>query len=95
MVCTRGCLRGMGLNYMKRMLAMNESLGLRSARRPNDLHLKPCKTKWLSWSFAYCAGQDWNSLHLSIRDASDTTCKSALKQYFMDHDHGLNNGIML
>ena len=90
-VCTRRCLRGMGPNYMKRMFATNESLGLRSARRPNDLHLKPCKTNWLSRSFAYCAGQDWNSLPLSIRDASDTTFKSALKQYFIDHDLGLNH----
>ena len=83
--------RYMGPNYMKRMFATNESLGLRSARRPNDLHLKSCKTNWLSRSFAYCAGQDWNSLPLSIRDASDTTFKSALKQYFIDHDLGLNH----
>jgi len=40
---------------------------------------------------AYCAGQDWNSLPLSIRKASDIAFKSALKQYYIDHDHGLIN----
>ena len=88
-MCTRRCLRGIGPNYMERMFATNESLGLRSARRPSDLHLKPCKTNWLSRSFAYCAGQDWNSLPLLISDASDITFKSALKQYYIDHDNGL------
>ena len=90
-VYTRRCLRGMDPDYMKRMFVTNESLGLRSARRPSDLHLKPCKTNWLSRSFAYCAGQEWNYLPLSIRDTSDITFKSALKQYYIDHDHGLTN----
>ena len=88
-VCTRRSLGSMDPNYMERMFATNESLGLRSARRSRDLHLNPCKTNWLSRSFTYCAGQDWNGLPLSIRDASDFTLKSALKQYYIDHDNGL------
>ena len=90
-VCTRRCLRGMRPNYMERMFATNESLGLWSARRPRDLHLNPCKTNWLSRSFAYCTGQDWNGLPLSIRDASDIT----LIYYSCNHTSRESNGPML
>ena len=41
------------------------------------------KTNWQYRSFAYCAGQDWNLLPLSIREASDASFRSVLKQHYL------------
>ena len=70
---------------------MNDSLRLWITRRPSDVYLRPFpKTNWLFSSFAYSAGHEWSLLPLSIREASNITFKSELKQQFMANGYGLN-----
>ena len=48
----------------------NKDVGIRSARRLEDIHLPTAKTKWLSNAFFLKAGQEWNQLPPSIRASS-------------------------
>ena len=79
-MCTRRYLRGYCPEYMFNLFSKVKDLGLRSARRGNDIHLLTPKTLWLA--NLYRASWDWNRFPMSIRNTSNCTFKSRIRQYF-------------
>ena len=79
-ICVIRYMRGDGPAYMANMFRTHKDLGLRSARRENDIYLTIPRSNWMAKSFSYRAGMDWNSLPTSIKNASNYTFRSKIKQ---------------
>ena len=73
------CLSGECLSYLKEMCATNNALGLRSARRGNDLNLPTLRSNFEQKSFTYRAGLEWNEILRTIRESNAAKFNSDLK----------------
>ncbi len=70
--------------YTRRMFRTIQELGLRSARRGEDLHLPTPRCSFISRSFQYSAGLEWNVIPLAIRQARPNRFNHDLCMFYMD-----------
>ena len=73
-----------GPAYARRMFKTIQELGLRSARRGEDLHLPTPRCSLISRSFQYRAGLEWNAIPLAIRQAHPNRFNHDLCMFYMD-----------
>ena len=70
--------------YARRMFKTIQELGLRSARRGEDLRLPTPRCSLISRSFQYRAGLEWNAIPLAIRQAHPNRFNHDLCMFYMD-----------
>ena len=76
------CLSGECPRYLSELCVTTSTLGLRSARRGNDLHLPTPRSRFVIKSFTYKAGVEWNEMPRSIRESNGTKFMSDLSLYY-------------
>ena len=70
--------------YTMKMFKTIQELGLRRARRGEDLHLPTPRCSFISRSFQYRAGLEWNVIPLAIRQAYPNRFNHDLCMFYMD-----------